>query len=396
MKTLILCFSFIRKNIVPVIIVMILILVSLFVLVTLIGEYRYMSYTRDVLLRSEYKDGAYFMVPLDPSYVGYEKYDAFRDEIRKFDACGDIITIKKFSSQITVNGVEMPLNVIICGEKLRKMFQLDVKEGSWFKDGISSVSAVVGGVTVRDISVGDVISVSGIEAEVVGKIGDVVFYPSFNSSGNTGTSADELFDKNDTMVFLSEEGIPEREYEEKRGFRIDANSYVVIKKDADENSRKELLTFLENNGWVAQYGDIIAESDRRLEMHLRSLLPLPVFLIVVSTVCAICICGVIVKRSLPDFSKYYMIGCTRKRCIMLISAPLAVLFGLPCAANIASVFFFPHYLRARSVGAINYIIDARSAIPVLVYFAALTAILYAIPAALYGKNSPLDFYRRNV
>ena len=65
MKLCILCFSFIRKNIFPILITVTMLTVAMFILTTFVGEYHYMSYTRDVLNESELQNGVYFMMPSD-------------------------------------------------------------------------------------------------------------------------------------------------------------------------------------------------------------------------------------------------------------------------------------------------------------------------------------------
>ena len=50
MKTFTICYSFIKKNMIPIIITMLMLTVAMFILSTFIGEYNYTSYTKNVML----------------------------------------------------------------------------------------------------------------------------------------------------------------------------------------------------------------------------------------------------------------------------------------------------------------------------------------------------------
>jgi hypothetical protein len=60
MKSLIVINSFLRKNIVPIFIVMLTMTTSLFILVTVFGEYKYITQARDIYEDAGLEDAVYF------------------------------------------------------------------------------------------------------------------------------------------------------------------------------------------------------------------------------------------------------------------------------------------------------------------------------------------------
>ena len=61
MKAFTVCYSFIKNNILPIVITVLMLTVAMFILSTFIGEYNYISYTRNVMLNEKLEGGAYFM-----------------------------------------------------------------------------------------------------------------------------------------------------------------------------------------------------------------------------------------------------------------------------------------------------------------------------------------------
>lgn len=395
MKTFILCQSFIRKNILPIFITILMLTVSMFVLATFYGEYRYAAYTRDVMLRSDYDDGVYFMLNSqgDPNSTK-SLSSKMQNEILEFTACAHILNYTSFVEE----NDHAFFNVNLFDKHMRKGFKLSVTEGRWLSENPEYTEAVIGGSYRGHTKIGDTITLkNGITAKVVGKMDDMVIYPSFSSSGNADFPANSLFRVNDTNIFLTEETIPAELYENISNLRREKNFYVVFREDASESERAELIAFLESNGMIASYEKIIQDSNAFIKDWIAGAFPLPVFLIIISTMSIICICAVIVKRSMPEYSKYYLMGCSKRKGIALIASPMALLFSTPCVLNLISVLWMPHFLRAgKRTGAINYLLGVDAAIPILIYLVLIMSILYIIPVLFYRKHSPLTFYRRNL
>ena len=65
--------------------------------------------------------------------------------------------------------------------------------------------------------------------------------------------------------------------------------------------------------------------------------------------------------------------------------------------RIFSVTCCPNLFRAgNKTGAITYLFEANTIIPLVIYLALIIAILTMIPTLFYKKYSPLLFYRSNL
>ena len=172
------------------------------------------------------------------------------------------------------------------------------------------------------------------------------------------------------------------------------NFFVVTKTDATSQEKEELYQYLYSQGLIKDYNEIMEHSNAMIDEWIRTAFPLPLFLVAIATINAVCICAVIVKRSMADMSKYYLIGCTQRRGVGAIVLSLAALFVVPGVLNLLSVLCFPNFLREPHTAGIDYILDARCVIPVMLYLAALLVVIAVLPVAMYSRYSPMRFYRK--
>ena len=395
MKLCILCFSFLRKNLFPILITVMMLTVSMFVLTTFIGEYCYMSYTRDVLAKSKLQNGVYFMLPSE----GNPEHDKelslqIRENLKNFDAYSYVLTNTAF---VTNNESDF-CNVYLYDRAMREKFCLEVNQGRWLSEDPVQTEAVIGGVTWANVRVGDTISLeNGITARVVGIMGDDVIYPSFTAYSNYKPTADIMFSVNDTIVFLSKETVDPALYLDQPSLREDSNFYVVYDDYADQQDILQVEQYLIQYGSITDYETLLENSEHSIREWVISAFPLPLFLIAVATISVICICTVVVKRSMADHSKYFLIGCSKRKGFFAIVAPLTAMFSIPCVLNVISILWMPNVLRAGDRSAlVNYIIRPTAVLPILVYGLLVLAVLYLIPWLFYRRYTPITFYRRNL
>lgn len=392
MKTVYICYSFIKKNLIPIIITMLMLTVAMFILSTFIGEYNYTSYTKNVISNDKLANGVYFM-PFYEDEADFQDNTELKNEILQYSAYSHILSYDNFAVDLN-NSVA---NVMIYNKEMRESFKLHTDEGRWLSDDPMFTEAVIGGVTWGNTKVGDTITLdNNITATVVGIIGDSVVYPSFNVSSNSVQDSSILFRVNDSMVFLTGETIPQEKLE-KYSLSSGRNLYVIFNDDATADEKEQLMSFLESKGVVAAYEKIIDDSNEAIDSWVATALPLPLFLLIIATINIISISTVIVKRTMPEYSRYYLIGCTKRKGIGLIAMPLSIIFVIPCIVNIISIACCPNLFRAGNrTGAITYLFKANTVIPLIIYLALIVVILTVIPTVFYKKYSPLLFYRSNL
>ena len=97
MKTFTLCLSFIKKNIIPICITWITLTVSLFMLTTLFGQYKYKTYALNVYSASDLQDDVYFMMlpKEDESLDLAEASQRTRDTVSGMDGVSHVLSFLK-------------------------------------------------------------------------------------------------------------------------------------------------------------------------------------------------------------------------------------------------------------------------------------------------------------
>jgi len=406
MKTIILWWSFIKKHFVPMVITALLLTVSMFAVTTFYGQYLYMTYTRDVLLRSNLQNGGYLMNfysyedfedgDSDPIELMEKYYTEQKKTIESFAACKYVLKNESFYIGDT-SGYDMGYHCFPYDKNHRLGFPLDVDKGRWLSENPTYTEAVIAG-NYWDKKVGDVLHLEGgLSATVVGIIEGAAFCPDFGHSSNSNCPADSLFRTAICNVYISKETVEPQTLSERRIYSP-YNCYVVFDENASKEDLADLTRYLESQGVFAPYSKIITDSNKEIDDWLYLSFPLPVFLAAVCTISILCICTVIIKRSMNEYSKYYLMGCTKRKIIYLVTAPMIISFGLPCAINLLSVLVFPHFLRAGEMYFYkqDYILDHRAAIIILIYWGALAVLLVIMPMMFYRKYSPLSLYRRNL
>lgn len=395
MKTLTLCFSLIKRHLLSICIACAILTVGIFLLITMYGQYRYMEYTLDVFTASDLQQDVYFIniARTHDREIDDANAKRVRDAVVQLEGVSDVITY-----ETTVQGWgRYALNVHYMPKILRNHFKLRVPDGTWFSDDPTETEAVIGGEVWDGVEVGDRITLeNGINAKVVGFIGKSAVYPDFNYGTNSAFPSYYLFKKTDTIIFLSAETIdPAQIADGNRGGL--KNFFVVFEEDVTAAERDAVIRYLEANGNVRNYAQIVEATEEDIANIVTEQFPLPLFLLAIATVNMICICAVIIKRSLPDMAKYYLMGCTKARFTGCVAVSLSAVFSVPAVLNVILAVWFPDFIREEwNRGRMAYLLDAGCIFPVIVYVCLLVGILSLMPILFYRKHSPLELYRRNL
>ena len=400
MKNIKIAFTFIKKNIVPVFLITLMMLVVIFLLISIYGEYKYITYTRDIFRSSGLKNSVYFSSSVDFSDDNFDdEMKKVKQKIKDFKATESIIVTD------SVSLVQESPDKFLYGVKYDKTMienlKQPLKDGEWFHSETDPTKyeypeVIIGGKEWIGVKAGDIIELTykgkAFQAKVIGTLGDTVFYPQFNSWG-TYLGVNDLF-RSSTYILLLNVNSINIEFEE--GIYTGHLSFIKFKDDASDTDKKELLDYLTANGSYYTYEQLMEHTDIQIEELMKEKFPFPVFLILIATISMICISAVAVQRSMHEQSIYYLIGCSKKRSIITMISTLLIFFGLPCLINIITSIFYPNFLRSDRIYNIHYIIDASCIAPVIIYFIFIATVLVLLPIIIYRKHSPLTFYRRNL
>lgn len=392
MKSLIVIYSFIKKNIIPMLFILLTTTVTLFLLVTVYGKYQYITQARDIYRDSGLEDSIYFSANF--SFIESGDADSrteSREVLSEFTAFKDTLNID-YSSDGYNNAY---INSFYYDDTMIESFRLKTVSGRWLSSSSSETEAVIGGTTWNGVNVGDTITLgSGLKVRVVGIMGEVALQPYFGGSSTTFT-AKEMFQACGNCIFLNKSSIPQT--------LLDAaylqqhfNYFVRFNESASQAEKDKVIAHLETYGQCHTYDEIMKNTNAQVKQEAKELFPLPIFLLLVSTISLISICALAIRRSMNEHSKFFLFGCSKKRSVILIASSLFVLFSIPCLINIYLVLFNPSFLRYDSVVLSEIIVDEACVLPIFLYLIAILIITTLVPIIFYKKYSPLDFYRRNL
>ena len=403
MKSILLWWIFIKRNIIPIVITSLLLILALFIMVTYYGKYRYVAYARDIMINSNLQNGGYYMIlyndELFADPIAMETVSqTVKKQILDYAACKYILTTDSFVDFDMVNDSKRLYNCFFYDKNMISGIHLFVDEGRWMDPDAISTEAVICGNAAQK-SIGETIVLNcGLEIEIVGIIDDIPLYPSFGRFSNTKIPASSIFENGDMILLINQERVPKTILDSiQYNYRI-GNCYIVFDENATNEEQNSLLDFLESAGRFAAFKKIISDSNEQIDKWLYKAFPLPIFLIMVCSISVICICMVVVNRSMNEYSRYYLMGCTKNRCIFNVTMPLIVVFGMPCILNIINIICFPHFLRAgdRYPAGVDYIMDYRSILLILTFFSIIMIPIIIMPRLFYRNYSPLLLYRRNM
>lgn len=396
MKTLILVGSFLRGKIIPILIVMLSMSLSLMILVMYCGQYRYVVYQQEVFEASGLDDAIY--VSYHDPMGGAGNYGEWRNNIqtkaKTYDAFERIIQERFQLLYIEDIGLS---NVFYYDDDMLSTFQLSVSKGRWLKTNAERVEMVVGGRMWPRSCVGQTIRLpNGIEATVVGHLGIYMTTPELTSSSNMLAISD-LFTKADNFIMLNYDALSE---ETKSTISMEESNYFFIDMhdDAADNQKTELLRFLESYAICTDYETILENSQSNMQNWIRTQLPFPCFMLVISTICMICVSMVMVRSGFNEQAKYMLIGCSKQRSVGLMILAFLAVFGFPAILSALLAVCYPSIMDVWgfSSNQFPYLFDFQAVLPAIGYLLSILLILSLMPIAYYRRITPITLYRKEL
>ena len=394
MKSLIFCFHFLRKNLISVLLSFLILTFTFFYLITLLSKVQYKLYVRDIIAASALEDALYAM-PFNSDGASAEQ---LQEQIARMDGVSGILTFRTFLNDFLNGNGRYPVNVFSYSDGMIEHFRQNVKKGRWLDGGADSLEAVIGGTVWSGVRVGDLVTLdNGLTCRVVGILSDTAVFPSFSRYSNAVCPADYLFKATDNVLFLNERALGDAQLTKYEEPFLSRNFFVEFREDTSPSERDAVVRELRNAGMVWTFQEIERDSEKELTDWIRLQFPLPLFLLLIATVNMVSICVVMLHRSLPDLSKFYLLGCTRRYAAVHLTAGMGILFSLPAALNILFALLRPHFIRWQFNGrTYDYLIDIRCLIPVAAHMAFLLLIVGLLNWFSFRTYSPFDFYRRNL
>lgn len=383
MKFTYLALRFLRNNIFPFTVVFLVMTVSVALLISAASAYQYQALTRDALNGEVLQNAVFCCTPARDPASG-EAGTELPETVLNAPAYGGSLLIE--NGGIIELNQDVFFNLNYYNRVAVQSFVLPMQSGRWFDPDAETPEAVLSAHYRKVLSLGDSLPLKdGSSAVIVGFVKEGVPFPSLSHWGSS-SSAGYLFKESMDIALL---------YDPTRRQTTTSQLVMVtlIRPDAPEEARAALRKKLFTYDLAISYDTLMERTDKELQRSLREMLPLPAFLLLVSVASMLSVTALAVDRSMSEQSKYFLLGCSKRRSAGYISLALSVIFSLPIVINLVLIAAVPGFLRFDPKA---YLIGSYAILPVFLCWLICLLSAIAIPALLYGRYSPLTFYRRNL
>ena len=376
----------------------------------IIGQYRYITYSKYIMDNQYITNSDYFMLDLQNLPVNVEEMYKFtysvRDAISEFDGVRGIAYSEKGICKY--NGIK--LNTELYTDDMADAFSKNLNQGCWFKDAKASdiPNVVLSGPLFENVSVGNDITITLLgnkydkqersfsqKVHVIGKISYPWYNVNYSSSGDDITMDEFMIQSND-VIFDGEDENTVKILDEYSTYSSLGYSYFVLYDDNCKEDRKQKVRDYYNTiGTYDTYDDLLEATDNKIKNELMKKLITPLFLLVVATIMLISISTLNTYKKLKDHSIYYLCGCSRRRSFLYLAAEISVSVIIAVAISLGYVIFMMEKIKTCTMGYDCLIIDYYNILISLGYAVITLAVTLIIPYAVYKKNTPIEIYRRN-
>lgn len=401
------------QNIVSSVIMLIILSVALVAVQNVIGQYRYITYSRYIIENEYLQNSDYFMAEPDLIFgddgAGFsdrkKNIKKIQDKILSLDGVEDIaryeVGVAEFRSK--------DVNVALYNDAMQKAFSKQLSEGVWFEQADKSSdlpNVVVGGAAYNDIPVGSDISINlygntenpdRVEQKVhiIGKIG-YPWYTAVYSVGSDEVSTKDFLIQADIMIFDNDDVQTNKKIRKHSSLAFMSMMYfVVYSSDCTAEQKEAVRDYYSSVGTYASYDKILENTNKLIHEDLMNKIVIPIYLLTIATITLISISTLNTYKKLKDHSVYYLCGCSRKKSFAYLFAEISLVAVIATIINIIYVTITINNLTSGNMGYSECIIDYKNVLFSVIYCIVTIAITVILPFIVYKKNTPLEVYRRN-
>lgn len=256
---------------------------------------------------------------------------------------------------------------------------------------------VIGARVFRDVPKGETITLifprpnRQVEFTVAGHLGYPYSYLTFGGGSNR-PMADDLFHSQEVLLMLATPENIER-FSGLATVQVSENFMVEFRADATREQIDAVLEFLAGTGNTFSLDEILARSTSELETRMRSDLPLPVMMLLISAFAYFSTMIMAFKQKERDLAIFHLCGATRGQCIGAVVGTFARISLVPVAISTALVALLPEmdWLWMFTMG--EYVIDEWCYLVIGGYFAASLAVSAAAVWVQMMGHTPLTLLR---
>lgn len=349
-KLFILLKAFYQKIQLPAFFLFFIILIAEFLLVYLLGTYRFFTLT-DRLFETVMRENALYVMRFTLSGFDGE----FFSELRAMPGVNRIYASRTLWGSGVTYGNEK-IQLLLTDPELLRNYPLLNAESYFSETGMENGRP-------QGIAVGDFIAAGTREAQLggsaeipvrlIGTITSPYMIPAFTEAGNAVSSYDVIKAYDNTIILKDAPEV--LKYFEERGFLATHSGLgfiLVFQSDCTEEERQAVLNFLEEHDLSFTDADTIRTNSQEITSEtLRKMMPLPLFLAALSASLTLCFSILFLHGKMELILTFYLCGCSRKNGYLLMCVSLGMVGALATLVNLIlmtvwrqGVFSVPNFI----------------------------------------------------
>lgn len=391
-----------RGAIPGVILIMVIMTFAVYTFVNVMGLNEYIGYTKQIYRDSGLENALYFIPSKNEDY-----YMMPSGEQRSLDMLirKEILSkpgVDDFCINRAVTGMygDKYINIIFYDDTMLQRFKVKLRDGFWldnYGDEKGSQKCIIGGELFNGIHTGSEITMSIGGTDILFNIGGRMGYPAYVPQLLGGDSADDLFRPLDNVILTRySETIIEKFKSAEINIIEYENYFIVLSENITPEQYSAVTELLTKYGRFYNYSEIIQNTDETNAYKIKTKMPFPLYAFIISTISLLCISILMTTKKLKEYSVYYLVGCSKLRSVIYITAALSIIVVFPCGMNIINILTDPYMFRgsASAVNKSNCYINTQMIIPILIYMIASISVTVTAAVSIYMKYSPFEIRRR--
>lgn len=388
-KLFILLRAFYQKIQLPAFFLFFIILIAEFLLVYLLGTYRFFTLT-DRLFETVMRENALYIMRFTLS--GFD--DELFSELRAMPGVNRIYASRTLWGSGVTYGNEK-IQLLLTDPELLRNYPLLNAESYFSETGMENGRP-------QGIAVGDFIASGTREAQLggsaeipvrlIGTITSPYMIPAFTEAGNAVSSYDVIKAYDNTIILKDAPEV--LKYFEERGFLATHSGLgfiLVFQSDCTEEERQAVLNFLEEHDLSFTDADTIRTNSQEITSEaLRKMMPLPLFLAALSASLTLCFSILFLHGKMELILTFYLCGCSRKNGYLLMCVSLGMVGALATLVNLILMTVW----RQGVFSVPNFIIDYKAYVFLVCWWLLLLFLSVFAAFLIYRQKSCASIRRK--
>lgn len=408
MKNIRLILNFYSQNKLPAVIMFVTYTLALMIVVLSVGEYRYITYSRDQFINLANKELLYCMPQMNYGKMMELEGDSQRVFIQQME--DEAAKYKAYQPFSTISHINLVYNGqfekgYLYSEQLLATQRVNLAEGNWFAQYDANADyfdVILSGQRYADKQLGEVFEVSiltdslqeyPIRVRAVGRLSPPNMLPSFSMSGSNIT-ANNLYESFYGLVFMENDRLLKTLDQSKTHTSTYSSFMATMDPSATAAEKEAYLEFLKAQGIVATYDEILENTAPVVEEKLRRTLPTPIFFLVIVTIACVSVAVLFVHKKLGEYAIYYLCGCSRGKTYMYMLLGIGLISAVGAGLNMLLCISYPMLASLGILSLGNVLLDNWSLTFIALYAAFTILLSVSIPFITFRKNTPIEVYRR--